>query len=347
VLLGLLAMRVVAPATGTQTIRITTGSAVSSGKPVFTQLAAVITREGWLERELSKRGVRLEWVPIPGASTGPSINEGFANHSIDFASYGDLPSIIANAAGIETELIVPSGRGSDCYLLVPNDSVVRSIRDLKGKRIAVHRGRPWELPLSRLIDSVGLSYEDFTISNLNPEAGAAALAASKVDALFAIQGHALVERGVGKIIWSTAEAPPDWKMRAELWASKEFVRQNPELTQVVATAYVRAAYWASRQENFDELIKISARTGVSDSSVRKEYAARDFSLKDRWSPLFDEPVIEHYHRAIAYALDKHIIQKPIEFANAHDTQFVTAALKELDLVSYWQPWSSGPTTRAE
>jgi ABC-type nitrate/sulfonate/bicarbonate transport system substrate-binding protein len=87
---------------------------------------------------------------------GPIINEGFASGTIDIASYGDLPSIIANAAGVRTELIVPSGRGSDTHLLVPPDSSAQSILDLKGKRIAIHRGRPWELPFSRLIDSVGL-----------------------------------------------------------------------------------------------------------------------------------------------------------------------------------------------
>ena len=83
------------------------------------------------------------------------------------------------------------------------------------------------MPLSRLIDSVGMSYDDFAISNLNPEAGAAALAARKVDALFTIQGYALEERGIGKIVWSTAEAPVDWKMRAELWAAKELRAKEP------------------------------------------------------------------------------------------------------------------------
>jgi sulfonate transport system substrate-binding protein len=203
-------------------VRISTGNTFLNGKRVFTGLQAVIVERN-LFAELERRNVKVEWVPIAGAQTGPLINEGFANGSIDVAGYGDLPSIIANAEGVKTKLIVPTGRGSETYLLVPNDSTARSLADLKGKRIAIHRGRPWELPLSRLIDSLGLSYADFEILNLNTDAGAAALAAKKVDALYTINAHLLVQKGAGKIIWSTDQAPADWKMRAELWASAAFV----------------------------------------------------------------------------------------------------------------------------
>ncbi len=122
-------------------MRIATGNTFVNGKRVFTSLQAVIVERD-LFAELTRRNVRVEWVPISGAQTGPLINEGFANGTIDVAGYGDLPSIIANAEGVKTKLIVPTGRGSETYLLVPNDSTARSLADLKGKRIAIHRGRP-------------------------------------------------------------------------------------------------------------------------------------------------------------------------------------------------------------
>ena len=52
-------------------VRITTGTSMSSGKPVFTGLAGILAANGWLEPELAKKGVSVQWVPIPGASTGP------------------------------------------------------------------------------------------------------------------------------------------------------------------------------------------------------------------------------------------------------------------------------------
>lgn len=294
-----------------------TCTAAATGVRAFSGLTAVIVADGWLERELAKLGVQLEWVPVPGASVGPTINEGFANHTIDVASYGDLPSIIANAAGVRTELIVPSGRGSDTFLLVPPDSTATSLLDSKGKTIAIHRGRPWELPFSRLVDSLGLTYADFTVLNLNPQAGAAALSAHKVDALYANSAYLLVEKGVGKVVWSTAQAPPDWKMRAEVWASRDFVQRYPELTQIIATAYVKAAHWASLPEHRGEMLKLLSNTGTPIEVLDKEYGEGQ-AWRDRWSPLFDEPVLLHYRNAIKYAREKQMIAADSDFADCHD-----------------------------
>jgi sulfonate transport system substrate-binding protein len=316
-------------------IRITTMSSVVAGQRLPTSMQAVVLQQGYLERELSKRGVRVEWVPIASGHTGPLINEGFANGSIDIASYGDLPSIILNAAGVRTQLIVPNGIGNETYLMVPNDSSARSINDLKGKRIAIHRGRPWELPLSRLIDSVGLSYDDFQILNLNPEAGAAALGAGKVDALVVINAHLLAEKGIGKIIWSTAEAPPDWKMRAELWALRSFVEKQPELTQIVANAYVQALYWASLEQNRAAMLDILSRNGTPVRVLEKDYGTGEV-WRARWSPLFDKPLLDHYRYAIDYSKQKKIIRDGFDFRGSYDERFVAKALDELKLNDYWQ-----------
>jgi sulfonate transport system substrate-binding protein len=315
-------------------IRIAYVGSVTSGPPVLTGTAALVVRDGWLESELARRGATLEWVPMPNASVGPSTNEAFANGSIDFAGYGDLPSIIANAAGIHTKLLVPSGRGTDAYLLVPADSTAKSILDLKGKRIAVHRGRPWELPLARLVDSVGLTYADFSVMNLDPEAGAAALAAGKIDALCTMSSaYILQDKGVGKIIWSTADAPPDWKMLGGLWASADFVERHPDLTQLVATAYVKANAWAARDDSRETMIDLATRNGASAGVVRREYERGDW--RARWSPLFDPWVVEHYQRAIAYAVDKRIIARSFDFRDSYDDRFVGRAIDDLSLRGYW------------
>ena len=321
--------------TAPRVVRISTGNTFLNGKRAFTGLQAVIVEHD-LFAELERRNVKVEWVPIAGAQTGPLINEGFANGTIDVAGYGDLPSIIANAEGVKTKLIVPTGRGSETYLLVPNDSTARSLGDLKGKRIAIHRGRPWELPLSRLIDSLGLSYADFEILNLNTDAGAAALAAKKVDALYTINAHLLVQKGAGKIIWSTEQAPPDWKMRAELWASAAFVEKYPDLTQIIANAYLKAAHYASLEENREAMLAILSRNGTPKDVLEKEYGT-GATWKDRWSPLFDERLFVHYRHAIEYSAHKKIIRNPVDFETMYDPRFVTAGLRKLGLEGHWRP----------
>jgi sulfonate transport system substrate-binding protein len=302
--------------------------------------SGLVVSDGWLERALGDRAAGLEWVAMPNANVGPMTNEAFANGSIDLAGYGELPSIIANAAGIHTKLIVPAGRGGDTYLLVPPDSSAQSIGDLRGKRVAIHRGRPWELPLSRLIDSAGLRYDDFVILNLNPEAGAAALAAHKIDALcLPSTAYILEDKGVGKIIWSTEGAPADWKMLGGLWAAAEFIEHHADLTQLVATAYVRANYWASKEENREAMIKLATQNGTPESVVRREYQSG--SWRDRWSPLFDDAMLSHYDHAIAYAFEKHIIDHRFAFRDCYSDAFVSTAVGELGLSDYWQRTTGG------
>jgi sulfonate transport system substrate-binding protein len=138
------------------------------GRQVYNGLTGVVIRDGWLKEELAKRGVALALTPVPTAVGGPLINEGFSGKRIDFAAYGDFPAIIAVSGGVPLKLVAPMGQGQNSYLVVRNGLGAKSIADLKGKRIALHRGRPWELPFSKLIDASGLKLSDFKIVNINP-----------------------------------------------------------------------------------------------------------------------------------------------------------------------------------
>ena len=320
-------------------VRISTFAFIVDGKTTIrgTPLVDRVIEERWLEQELTKRGVVLEWYPIVG-DTGAVTNEALASNRVDFANIGDLPSVLLNAGGIRTAIVAPSGRGSDMYLLVPGDSTVKSIRELQGKRISVHRGRPWELGLRKLIESEGMKISDFKISNLDPRAGAAALAAGKVDAHFANNGHQLEESGLGRIVWSTKGKPQHFKYRAEIWGKRDFIERHPELTQLVATAFVKAAHWASQDANREAVIKIATRNKTPEVVVRRNYEDDSLSWKDRWSPLVDETVREHFRDVVDFARKERLIARPLDPDELVEPRFVNAALKSLKLEGHWTPW---------
>jgi sulfonate transport system substrate-binding protein len=323
-----------------KSLRISTFAYTDNGATTirFTPLVDRVLEEGWLESELNRRGVKLEWYPVVG-DTGAVTNEAFAGGRIDFANIGDLPSVLLNAGGVRTAVVVPNGRGSDMHLLVPNNSKVKSIRELKGKRISVHRGRPWDLGLRKLIESEGLNVRDFKIINLAPAAGAAALASGKVDAHFANNGYQLEESGVGKIIWTTKGKPPYFKYRAELWGTRAFMDRYPELTQIVATAFVKAAYWASQEQNREQVIRISTRNRTPESVIRSNFDDPSLNWQDRWSPLVDDAVYEHFRNVVEAAQAERLIRKPINPTELVEPRFVNAALRDLKLEGYWKPWT--------
>jgi len=292
-----------------------------------------VQQEGWLAAQLQQRGVRLEWLAVTG-DTGATMNEAFAGKRIDFAAYGDLPSVILNAGGVRTHVVVPAGRGSDVFLLVAPGSAARTIADLKGKRISVHRGRPWELGLRHLIEDNGLSVGDFTLVNMDIKPGAAALATGKVDALFVLGGDALEDRGAGRIIWSS-KGKPERKMRAELWASRDFTQSQPGLTQLVVTAWLRAQHWASLDTNREALIRDGTRPGVPERVVRRAYDDPQLAWKDRFSPLYDALVYRHYREVLAFAQQQKLVRKALTAEELLEPRFVDAGLRELGLTAYW------------
>lgn len=315
------------------------------GRQTYNGLNNIVIEQGWLRAELARRGVRLVWFPVPTAIGGPLINEGFAGKRIDFAAYGDFPAIIANAGGVDARLIVPMGRGQNSYLVVRNGLSATGIRDLKGKRIALHRGRPWELPFSKLANANGLTLGDFQIVNINPNASHAALASGDVDAAFLLSDGILLEnKRQGRIIWSTKSAPADWKMRAELFARKDFIDGQPELTRLVAEAYVRAAHWSSLPENRDRVVREAARGDTPIEVVEADFDDPRVTWRQRFSPIFDASVGDHYRSVADYTFDNGLVRRRVDAASLLDGRFVSAAIRDLKLEGYWQ--AQAPTAGA-
>ena len=335
---GSLALSACARPAKASTLKIAVVSSFAGGKINLAGIDYAIEKQGWLREQLKAKNVDLQWFPAPNAAVGPIINEAFANHKIQFAGYSDLPSIILNASNTtgKTKLIVP-WEPADSYLVVPANSTARSIEDLKGKRLAIHRGRPWELPLLRLLQSKGLSYKDFQIYNINPDAGAAAVATGGVDALFTVSAFNLEDKGVAKIIWSTAGQPLDWKSWGGIFGARDVLAADPELTQLVVDAYVKGAYWASQDANKDELIHARTLTGSSEKIIRRTYEESGLSWKDYWSPLFAPELYTHYREAVAFAKQNGIIQGDIDVTDFLDDRYVKAALKSQGLETYWSP----------
>ena len=95
-------------------IRVATPGVGIGNRPVVGGSTwAVVHLRGLLEEEFKADGIKVSWNFLRGA--GPAVNELYANRLVDFAAYGDLPSIIGRASGLDTRVIAgggvsPSGR---------------------------------------------------------------------------------------------------------------------------------------------------------------------------------------------------------------------------------------------
>ena len=313
--------------------------APQNGKNEFIGGLAEIQKDGWLDRELAKKGWKVNWVPVPPAVGGPVVNEGFAAGTIDMASYGDLRSIIAMAGGVDLKLVIGTNAPSNIYVAVGADSPAKSLKDLRGKKVALHRGRPWEAGFARYAQSQGMTLDDFKIINVNATAGTAALTSGKVDAIVLIQAEAYVleERGLARILWSTRDAPESWKMMAGTFVRSDFAKAYPDIVQIVVNAYVRQAHWASLDENRETVIAWGTKFGAPLSAVRKDADNTQIPWRERASPIAQPALTEHMKYVADYAARTGLIRKPVDTSTLIDMTYVDRALVDLKLQGWWQP----------
>src|SRR5262249_45432578 len=132
----------------------------------------VLQVRGELGKRLAPPGVAGKWNEVPGRPPAP---EALATGSIDFGTTGEAPPVFAQAAGAElvyTGVEPPAPKGE--AILVPKDSPIKSVAELKGKRIALNKGSNVHYLLVEALAKAGLSPADVRPVYLAPADGRAA-----------------------------------------------------------------------------------------------------------------------------------------------------------------------------
>ena len=100
-----------------------------SGSPL-----GIVRNQQLLEKAFAGTGTEVQWFFFKGA--GPAVNEALSNQQLDFAYQGDLPAVVGRSNGLDTKLLAALGVRANLYLAVPKGSDIKTIEDLKGKKVA-------------------------------------------------------------------------------------------------------------------------------------------------------------------------------------------------------------------
>ncbi len=136
--------------------------------------------KGALEKALEPLGYSVSWTEFPA---GPQLLEGLNVGAIDFGSTGEAPPIFAQAAGAPLVYVAhepPAPRGE--AILVPKDSPIQSVSDLKGKKVALNKGSNVHYLLVKALEQAGVAYKDIETKFLPPADARAAFEQGSVDA---------------------------------------------------------------------------------------------------------------------------------------------------------------------
>jgi sulfonate transport system substrate-binding protein len=125
-------------------------------------------------------GYGVTWTEFPA---GPQLLEGLNVGAIDFGSTGEAPPIFAQAAGAPLVYVAhepPAPKGE--AILVPKDSAITSVADLKGRKVALNKGSNVHYLLVKALEQAGVSYDDIETKFLPPADARAAFEQGSVDA---------------------------------------------------------------------------------------------------------------------------------------------------------------------
>ena len=140
----------------------------------------LLKARGSLEKRLSPMHVEVKWTEFPA---GPQLLEGLNVGSIDFGTVGEAPPIFAQAAGADLVYVgnEPPASAAEA-ILVPKDSPIKSVAELKGKKVSLNKGSNVHFLLVKLLEKAGVQYKDVDTVFLTPADARAAFERGSVDA---------------------------------------------------------------------------------------------------------------------------------------------------------------------
>lgn len=201
----------------------------------YNPVSLLLKQRGWLDQELSKKGIKTVWVLSAGSNKALEFLSG---SSLDFGSTASAASLLGRANGNPIKAIYVFSHPEWTALVVPGGSSLKSVADLKGRKIAVTRGTDPFIFLLRALDGAGLGPKDVSIVPLQHSDGRLALDRGDVDAwagLDPFMAQAELESG-DKLIFRD----PALNSYGVLNAREEFAHDHPDLVDIVLRNYERA-----------------------------------------------------------------------------------------------------------
>lgn len=270
-----------------------------------------------LEPRLAAHNIRVKWTEFPA---GPQLLEGLNVGSIDFGTVGEAPPIFAQAAGAGLTYVgnEPPSPASEA-IVVPKSSSLRTLAELKGKKVALNKGSNVHYLLVKALEKAGVAWTDIQPVYLPPADARAAFERGAVDA-WAIWDPflAAAEKQLGARVLATGQGLV--ANHQFYLASRDFASRYPDIVRIVLEEIARVDAWGKDHPQEVSAI-LAGQTGLPPEVValaasRYAYGVRAVT-----------PEVLRAQQDIADAFHKlKLIPKPIAVRDAQPSVQLTAPL---------------------
>jgi sulfonate transport system substrate-binding protein len=217
----------------------------------------IARQQATLEEHFAPQGIAVKWLEF---SSGPPMMEAMNVGSVDYGAVGDSPPIFAQSAGAAIVYAagqpITNGQG----ILVQGNSPIRTIADLKGKRVGFTKGSSAHNVIVQTLEKAGLSYADITPVYLTPPDAGPAFANGSIDAWSIWDPYFAIgeTKQNGRILVDASEVT---KTNSFYIANRDFAKSRGPVLQQIIDVTSSTAKWA--ESHRDEVAKsLSAITGI-------------------------------------------------------------------------------------
>lgn len=248
---------------------------IAGGNVYFPYVIAL--QKGFLEEEL---GSSVKVTATTDFGSGPAIMEAMTAGDIDIALLGDMPVIQVKANNVDVKIISSLFTSTNGYqLIAAKDSGIKSISNIKGKKVAVMSGSTNHKLLLKYLEKEHLSEEDLEIVFLKNAEQLAAFVGHNVDAAVTqvpTSTNIIKETGAYEVV--NAEGYDT--ILTVITGNNEYLRKNPEIVQKFLKALIKANDWT--KDHLDEAVQIISEYADQDYDAAKLYYETrvfEFSLR--------------------------------------------------------------------
>ena len=210
-----------------------------------------------LEDHFAAQNIGIKWLEF---SSGPPMLEAMNVGSIHYGAVGDSPPIFAQAAGAAIVYAagqpITNGQG----ILVPKDSPIHSVADLKGKRIGFTKGSSAHNVVLLVLQKAGLSYDHITPVYLTPPDAGPAFAQGSIDAWSIWDPYFAIGelKQNGRILVNASEVG---RTNSFYIANRDFAQRNGAILKQIIAVTSTTAQWAETHRG-EVAQSLSAVTGI-------------------------------------------------------------------------------------
>jgi sulfonate transport system substrate-binding protein len=264
--------------------------------------------------ELDHVPYKIEWDIFP---VGAPLIEAMKAGAVDFGYVGSSTMTFGLAAGAPIKAInVWRFDGPGSGILVAGNGPIKSVADLRGKRIAVVRGSPGHLLVIEALEQAGVPLTDVTIINLSAGDAKAALTSGSIDA-WAIWDPFLAigeQQDHDRVIITSAQVARE--VECGVASDSAIASKRAQLLDFIGRVQ-RAYAWAEAHPD------AAAKSYATETGVPLEIAkiVRGRQHAAVLSSVTDEAIAAHQHAADVYARVG-LIPKHIDIAEVYDRSFV-------------------------